>query len=289
VKSVLITGAGGLLGTNLVADFRSLGLPVEGIDRSVCDLTEAVATARAIEERQPSCIIHAAALTRVDWCESHPEETWSVNVEASRTLAQIAKRIGSRMVYISTDSVFDGARGYYRETDEPRPLNVYARTKLAGEQAVFAELPDALIVRTVIYGWKRGPEPSFAEWILSRLTAGLEVPCFEDAIFSPILVNDLGYLLMALLERGVSGICHVAAVEACTKFEFARALAKTFGFDPEQVRRASLRSADLCAPRPLNTSLDTSYAARLLGRVMPGVQSGLDGFRLAGKEEYACV
>jgi dTDP-4-dehydrorhamnose reductase len=289
MKPILITGAGGLLGANLMADYAELGLPVSGIDRSVCDLTDAARTTRVVREIEPSCIIHAAALTQVDWCESHPEETWRANVEASRTLAQIAQRIGASMVYISTDSVFDGARGYYGEADEPRPLNVYARSKLAGELAVLAEAPDALIVRTVIYGWNLRPKHSFAEWILSHLKAGSEVPGFDDAIFSPILVNDLGRLLLALLERRAAGVCHVAAAEAWTKFEFARAVAKTFGFDPAQVRWASLRSAAMIAPRPLNTSLDTSYASRLLGMALPGVWPGLARFRSSAKEEYACV
>jgi dTDP-4-dehydrorhamnose reductase len=290
MKPILISGARGLLGANLRMDYAKLGLPVSGIDRSTCDLTDAAETARVVREIEPGCIIHTAALTQVDWCESHPEETWRSNVEASRTLAQIARQIGARMVYISTDSVFDGTRGYYSETDEPRPLNVYARSKLAGERAVLAELPDALIVRTVIYGWNLQPKHSLAEWILSRLESGSEVQGFDDAVFSPILVNDLGSLLLELVERRASGVCHVAASEACTKFEFACAVAETFGFDPAQVRRASLRSSAMTASRPLNTSLDTALASRLLGANLPGVRQGLARFRSAAKEEkYACA
>src|SRR5437879_9505851 len=130
MKPILVTGAQGLLGTNLLTDYAELGLPVSGIDRRTCDLTDAAETARVVREIEPGCIIHTAALTQVDWCESHPEETWRSNVEASRTLAQIARQIGARMVYISTDSVFDGTRGYYCETDEPRPLNAYSQSKL---------------------------------------------------------------------------------------------------------------------------------------------------------------
>jgi dTDP-4-dehydrorhamnose reductase len=290
MKPILITGAAGLLGANLRRDYAELGLLVSGIERGTCDLTDAAKTRRAVSGIEAGCIIHCAALTQVDWCESHPEETWQNNVEASRTLAQVARQIGARMVYISTDSVFDGSRGYYSETDEPHPLNVYARSKLAGERAVLAEVPDALVVRTVIYGWNLRPKHSLAEWVLSRLESGLEVPGFDDSVFSPILVNDLGSLLLKLVERKVSGICHVAASEACTKFEFARAVAGLFGFDPEQVRRASLRSAAIIARRPLNTSLDTSFVSRLLGEDLPGVRQGLARFRSAAKEEkYACV
>src|SRR5712675_1538545 len=107
MKPILITGAGGLLGANLRADYAELGLPVSGIDRSVCDLIDAGETERVIRDIEPGWIIHTAALTQVDWCESHPEETWLTNVDASRTLAQVARQIGARMVYISTDSVFD--------------------------------------------------------------------------------------------------------------------------------------------------------------------------------------
>lgn len=290
MKPILVTGARGLLGANLWNDYAKLGLPVSGIDRSICDLNDPTETARAVREIEPGCIIHTAALTQVDWCESHPQEAWRTNVEASSTLAQIARQIGARMVYISTDSVFDGVHGFYSEIDQPRPLNVYARSKLAGEWAVLAELSDALIVRTVIYGWNVQPKSSLAEWILSRLESGLEVQAFDDATFSPILVNDLGGLLLELVERRISGVCHVAASEACTKFEFARAVAETFGFDPALVVRASLRSAGMIAPRPLNTSLDTTFASRLLGVDLPGVRSGLARFRAAAKEErYACV
>jgi dTDP-4-dehydrorhamnose reductase len=96
--------------------------------------------------------------------------------------------------------------------------------------------------------------------------------------------------LLELVERRISGVCHVAASEACTKFEFARAVAETFGFDPALVRRVSLRSAGMLAPRPLNTSLETTFASRLLGVDMPGVRPGLARFRAAAKEEkYACV
>jgi dTDP-4-dehydrorhamnose reductase len=290
MKPILITGARGLLGANLRTDYAEQGVPVSAIDRGTCDLTDAAETARVVREIEPGCIIHAAALTQVDWCESHPEETWRSNVDASRTLAQLARQIGARMVYISTDSVFDGTRGYYSETDEPGPLNVYARSKLAGERAVLAELPGALIVRTVIYGWNVQPKRSLAEWILSRLESGSEVQGFDDAVFSPILVNDLGRLLLELVDRRASGICHLAASEACTKFEFARLVAEMFGFDPAQVRRASLRSTATIGPRPLNTSLDTSFASRFLGSDLPRVRAGLARFRSAAKEEkYACV
>jgi dTDP-4-dehydrorhamnose reductase len=290
MKPILITGAAGLLGANLRTDYAQLGLAVVGIDRTTCDLTDAAGTARVVREIEPGCIIHAAALTQVDWCESHPAATWLSNVEASRTLAQVARQIGARMVYISTDSVFDGARGHYRENDEPGPLNVYARSKFVGERAVLAELPDALVVRTVIYGWNVRPKHSLAEWILSRLESGSEVPAFDDAVFSPILVNDLGRVLLELIELRASGILHVAGSEACTKFEFARAAAEAFGFDPAQVRRASLRSAGMPAPRPLNTSLDTSFVSRLLGRELPDVRQGLAGFRSAAKgQKYVCI
>jgi len=142
----------------------------------------------------------------------------------SRPAARSRKLRGSSargLVYISTDSVFDGTRGYYSETDEPRPLNVYARSKLAGERAVLAELPDALIVRTVLYGWNRRPKHSLAEWMLFALESGSEVQGFDDAGILADPGKRSGQPVARACGAAGTGVCHVAASEACTKFEFA--------------------------------------------------------------------
>lgn len=287
---ILITGAGGLLGANLVVDWAHRGLEVVAVDRAwlprfecaevaPCDLTVPEETASLFARWRPDCVVHCAALTDVDRCEVDPKQAWRVNVEMSGRLAALAAQAGSQFVYISTDSVFDGGRGGYAEENEVAPLNAYARSKFEGEIAVRGALPSALLVRTNIYGWNMQPKASLAEWVLSRLEAGTEVPGFQDVVFCPILVNDLGDVILGMLERSLSGLYHVVGSEACSKYEFALHLACTFGLDRGLVRPTSVEHSALRAVRPKNTSLCTARIRRALGRPTPDVDAGLRGFR----------
>src|SRR5262249_12593143 len=161
---ILVTGAGGLLGANLVAELVRRGLNVTGTSARwlprfggaglvFCDLTSSEACRSLIENCRPATIIHCAALTNVDACEADPEGAWRLNVETSKYLAMLAVEQRAQFVHISTDSVFDGERGCYAEEDAAGPLNTYARTKLQGEIAVQKASPGSLVLRTNIYGW----------------------------------------------------------------------------------------------------------------------------------------
>ncbi len=283
-KPILITGASGLLGGALAAEYESMRLPVLPMRGTADgDLTDPRVLEAIFAEHRPTAVIHCAALTDVDYCESHAGEAWRINVEVSRHLAACAHAVGARLAYISTDSVFDGSRGNWKEQDPVAPRNVYARSKREGENATRSECPSAVILRTNIYGWHlhRGTrrKVSLAEWILERLEAGLEVPGFTDVIFSPILVNHLAAPILELLRDGQSGIFHLAGAWSGSKYEFAARLAETFGFDRSEILPTRLAGAKLKAPRPLDTSLDVAKVCRALGARMPGLDDGLGRFR----------
>jgi len=295
---ILVTGASGLLGASVLLQARDNGREVAGVCLSHrwcppgvpvfgVDLTDRFATKPMIVKLGPTTIIHCAAVTAVDWCEDHPTETERINAESAGSLAGLAKELGARFVYISTDSVFDGTRGNYSESDLPCPLNVYARSKLNGEREVLRKNPDSLILRVNIYGWNAQEKQSLAEWILSQLLAGKQVPAFTDVIFSPILVNHLAEILLRLLDLGFRGIYHVTGSEPISKCEFARSLATTFGLDINLVVPAQLAHANLRAPRPLNVSLNTGKIRAALGREMPGVLDGLHRFKMLKDNGYA--
>jgi dTDP-4-dehydrorhamnose reductase len=214
----------------------------------------------------------------MDWCQEHPEQARRINVTVSARIAEITSRMKARLLYISTDSVFDGVRGHYSESDQPAPLNVYAQTKLQGEREVLAGNPSAAIARVNLYGWNAQNKQGLAEWILGQLAAGNIVPGFCDTIFCPILANDLAEVLLAMVGRNLSGLYHVAGSEPVSKYEFARRVALTFGFDPGKVISARMAESKLKAPRPLNTSLNTGKICAALGRAMPDVDSGLRRF-----------
>ncbi len=185
-KKILVTGASGLLGANFVLFAASLNQPVVavyhqhplallGVIAVGADLTEKQAVRQLVREHRPEWIVHCAAATSVEWCELHPEETFRRNRDASRFLAEAALETGAGMAYISTDAVFDGERGGYREQDPPSPQNIYAQSKLAGEEAVQEVLERHLIFRGTLFGWNMQPKYSLSEWFLnaSRCRASL--------------------------------------------------------------------------------------------------------------------
>jgi dTDP-4-dehydrorhamnose reductase len=287
---LVVTGASGLLGACALKAATELGWEAVGLcHRHVIrdpalkiaqvDLTDASASRRLLLDLRPDTILHCAAATNVDWCEENAEETRAINVQASAVLAEIASALNAHLVYISTDSVFDGEKGDYGETDKPAPVNVYANSKLAGEWATWERNPAAMVARVSIYGWNAQDKQSLAEWVLRRLEEGIQVPGFTDIFFTPILVNDLVPILFAMLQQGASGLYHVTGAERISKFEFARKVAATFGFDPEQVTPCRVNDVRLEARRPLDTSLNTGKIQGTLGRCMPDVDSGLRRFR----------
>jgi dTDP-4-dehydrorhamnose reductase len=183
------------------------------------------------------------------------------------------------LVYISTDAVFDGAAGGYSERDPVSPLNQYARSKMAGEIAVLREMPDALILRTTIYGWNLQPKHSLAEWALARLEGGQPVPGFADVTFAPVLVNDLARWILELIHHNSTGIFHVGSAEPCSKYQFLCQTADVFNLNAALVRKTCLADSTLAAPRPRHTWLRVDKIAATLGHPMPAVRDGLEHFR----------
>jgi dTDP-4-dehydrorhamnose reductase len=294
---LVITGASGLLGASMLRSAAELGRETVGLcHRHVIrdpelpvarvDLTDESATRKLLFDIRPDTIVHCAAATDVDWCEDNPKQAEAINVQASAVLAETAATLNARSVYISTDSVFDGKRGDYIETDEPAPVNVYARSKLAGELETLRRNPSGMVVRVSIYGWNAQNKDSLAEWVLRRLEVGSEVPGFTDVFFTPILVNDLVTVLFAMLQQELTGLYHVVGSERISKFEFAQRLATTFGFDPARITPCRVKDMNLRAARPLDVSLNTEKISGALQCSMPDINSGLSRFRELRRRQY---
>jgi len=295
---ILVTGASGLLGSNFVRTARKSNRSVTGIynrhpfqlpgiELIQADLTNRAKIRELFEYYKPAWVVHCAALTNVDWCEEHPDETRFVNVEISRSLAAESRKIDAAFVYISTDSVFDGNRGNYNEQDTPAPVNVYGETKLAGETSVLHEHESSLIVRTNIYGWNIQEKESLSEWILNRLESGRHVPGFFDVVFTPILVNDLSEIILKMIDAKLKGLYHVAGAQALSKHEFAFAVAEVFGLEKDLVQRESIADAKLNAWRPKNASLNTEKIRMAIDMQLPTVKQGLERFRALRESGYA--
>lgn len=292
---ILITGASGLLGANLMGVAREQGRDAVGLYhrhafhrpgvRLACaDLTDQSQIAAMFDQFEPELVIHCAAATHVDWCEEHRAAAQVINCEVPGILARTTAQTRVQMLYISTDAVFDGSRGDYAESDSPAPLNVYAQTKLQGEMEVLEQNPRAAIARVNLYGRGGQSRRSLVEWILDRLALGEVVPAFTDVVFCPISAKDLSHILLSIVDRKLSGLYHAVGSEPISKYQFAKRVAFAFGFDPQQVVPALLADAKLAAPRPLNTSLSTKKIRAALEQAMPDVDSGLRNFALQTQE-----
>lgn len=247
------------------------------------DIREKKEVISVISEIKPSVVIHTAAIVNVDYCQEHPQEAWETNAAGAENVALAAQEAGARLIYISTDSVFDGSKGMYTETDAPHPVNTYGRTKLEGEDKVRQHLPDALIVRTAFYGWSLNPKnrPSLAEWVVNGLRRGEILNMFTDVFFSPIFTSNLSAVITELCDRDISGLYHVGGRERCSKFAFGQAIATAFGLDKSLIRPCSIADTNLKAPRPKDISLDVTKVTGVIKNHLLDVKEGITGFREA--------
>lgn len=296
MKRILITGASGLLGLNLALEasrrhavfgaVNRRALPGAPFEVLQADLLAPGAVERLLERARPDWVIHCAALAVVDACEADPGLAAQLNSQLPGKLARLVARGGARLVHISTDAVFDGRGGNYGEEDEPNPVNVYGRTKLAGERAVAEANPQAAIVRVNLFGWSLSGERSLAEWFFNNLSAGRPVKGFTDVFFCPMLANDLARVLLKVLEKGLSGLYHAVGSQCVSKYHFGLALARQFGFDEDLISPASVEEAGLKASRSPRLTLRCEKLSQALGEALPEYSAGLSRFHALHQQGY---
>ncbi|MHC1740422.1 MAG: NAD(P)-dependent oxidoreductase [Anaerolineaceae bacterium] len=285
----LITGASGLLGLNLALAVDGKEHQVFGVANTIpmrwvgfkslqAELTEAGVIERLLDEIKPEVTIHCAAIANVDDCEGNPELAEKVNTKLPGQIAKACADRQIKMVQISTDAVFDGKKGNYLESEEPNPLSVYARTKLGGERVVQQENPQALIARVNFYGWSVSGNRSLAEWFVNAFSAGQVVRGFTDVRFCPMMVLDLVDTMMEAIDLNLSGVYHMVGSDVMSKFDFGRAIATKFGFDPELVQPASVSEGGLKAARSPNLTLNTEKLSTALQHPLPKFDMGLQKF-----------
>ena len=286
---VLITGGSGLLGSNLVKSMED-GFVVHTITYrhpmkfKTCqvhqlDITKGNDFLKLVKIVNPRCIIHTAALTHVDYCEIHRDEAWNINVEGTRNVVNAAEKTNSKVIYISTDSVFDGKKGMYTEEDPPNPSNFYALTKFEGEKIVCRSSVPYVIIRTNIYGWNAQKKLSIAEWILNSLWKKKKLTLFYDVFFTPILVNNLSDVIIEMVEKDISGLFHVAGSGRCSKLQFGLVLAKVFGLDKDLIEPIRLSDKNLIAKRPKDPSLSIEKIKNEVKTKLLNIKKGLETFK----------
>jgi dTDP-4-dehydrorhamnose reductase len=271
---VLITGAGGQVGRELVEVFTADGHEVVGLDRASLDIADRDAAMSAICASEPDAVVNAAAWTAVDACELDPDRAFLVNALGPRYLAEAARVVGAHLVHLSTDYVFDGSKTEpYLEWDQPNPVSVYGRSKLGGEQEAG---PAATIIRT---SWVCGFHGNNMVKTILRLAAEHDVLSFvDDQRGHPTFADDLAAMIKRLVVERRTGLFHVTNQGAVSWYEFARAVLECAGQDPDRVRPIATSELDppRPAPRPANSVLDNA-ALRLSGvPLLPHYRHSLD-------------
>lgn len=244
---ILVTGANGQLGQDLVAAARAGEHEVTGVSRSSetsCDITDRSAVTALVARLAPELIIHAAAWTAVDDCEADPERAVAVNQEGTRNVGDAADGIGAHVVYVSTDYVFDGTKATpYAEDDPTNPLSAYGRSKLGGEQALGTH---HTIART---SWVCGAHgPNMVKTILRLAAAQPELRFVDDQVGHPSFTADLAPALIELGLLRAPGPFHVTNTGAVSWHGFAQAVLAAAGQDPARVH--PVHTVDLTPPRP---------------------------------------
>jgi dTDP-4-dehydrorhamnose reductase len=263
----LVTGAGGMLGSALVPTLERAGHTVRALRHADADVTDLEALRREAGAFRPDWLVHLAAFTRVDDCESQPEQAWRVNAFGARNAAQAGREVGARVMTISTDYVFAGdATTPYREHDLTAPRSVYGASKRGGEEAVRALHWRHVVVRTA---WLFGAGgPNFIDTILARARAGQPLRVVDDQRGSPTWTVDLAEALVRLIAADGAGTFHVTSSGSCTWYELARELLAHEGLD---VPLEPIDSATLArpAPRPSYSVLSNQRYEEVTGHVMP--------------------
>ncbi|SBS71996.1 dTDP-4-dehydrorhamnose reductase [uncultured Mycobacterium sp.] len=258
---IVITGAGGQVGRFLAGEAARRGRAVSALTHQQWDITDPAAAERFIAEGD--LVVNCAAIANVDTAEADPDTAYAINATGPETVAHACARVGAQLIHLSTDYVFDGQQRHpYEVGDDAAPLGVYGRTKLAGELAVLAAMPDAHVVRTS-WVYTGGAGNDVVAGLRRAAATDRVIDAVDDQTGSPTYVKDLVDALLEIGEGHVrEPVLHVANDGACTRYEQARAVFEELGADPQRVRPVSAERSVRRAPRPAYSALSTAMSVR---------------------------
>ena len=271
---VIITGTAGLIGQYFVKSAARWvpGWDVHGLSRTDLDLTDHTAVERTWQSLQPDAVIHCAAMSRTKDCEQDPQRARRVNVEATAHLADLSKDIP--LIFLSSGEVFDGKAGWYRETDEPNPINVYGKTKLEAERRVLQN-PRHTVVRIVLTaGTSQGGDRSFVEDMCRSARSGMSLTLYADEYRCPLPAGAIARAIWALVGKDAPGLYHLGGCERVSRWEMGQALLPWYPELEGRLVKGYARD-HTGAPRPADLSLHCEKIQTLLSFPIPGFRSWL--------------
>lgn len=289
---ILITGANGLLGQHLIRQLLNKNYIIIATSKGASrlpftendnysyhelDVTDGPHVNLFINRERPDIIIHAAAMTQVDECETNKIDCWNINVTATRFLIDAAQEIKCRFIYISTDFVFDGLHGPYTEDAQPNPVNYYGSSKWGAEKAVEESGLSWAIIRTVLVTGNplNGTRYNIVTWVKEKLQNGERVRMVDDQYRTPTFIDDLVHGVMLVIEKNATGIFHISGKDSLTPYAIALETARLLQLDESLIQKAASADFPDAPVRPPSTNFNINKAERELGYQPHSFMEGL--------------
>ncbi len=264
-NNCFITGGSGLLGANWLlhlknnynvnASINKKNINLEKINFHKIDLLSKDTLTLLLKKIKPLFFIHAAAISNVENCEFNKINAFKINVEITKNISNVCSSLGIKLIYISTDHLFDGTEKFMPETGIKQPLNYYAETKNLAENYIIKNSNSYLIIRSNFFGWGTSYRKSFSDFIISNLTEGNKINLFHDVYFTPIIFNELFEKVEKLIISNKNGIYNIVGNNRLSKYEFGMKIAKLFNFNTNLINKISISEMKNLIIRPLDMSL----------------------------------
>jgi len=282
----LVTGSAGLVGQQVVKDLSKSNQvfscyneskPEYG-DSVKMDLKNYEMISSVLTEIKPDVVIHLGAMTGVDLCEKEKTSASEINTKATEIIAKECSKLNSFLVYVSTDYVFDGNFGMYKEDDVANPLGFYGKSKLKGEKAVQNFSTNWCIVRTSTPFGLHPTKKSFPMWVIENLQKQKQIDVLTDQFTSPTYVPNLSRMLIEISERRITGIIHVAGASKISRYQMASMVSDKLNLDGTLLKQISMNKMKWVAQRPKDSSLDVSRASSILNEKPQKIDQSLNLF-----------
>jgi dTDP-4-dehydrorhamnose reductase len=274
MKKLLITGASGFLGWHIIqvgreqyevyATYNSHTLEVPGASLFKANLSNFQELKQIFTNIKPDAVIHTAALSQPNYCQSHPEESHAINVTASANIAGLCAKYSIPCAFTSTDLVFDGTNAPYKETDTVNPVNLYGEQKVLAEQAMLKQYPETAVCRMpLMFGAATPTATSFMQGFIKTLQSGKELKLFTDEFRTPVSGTTAAKGLLLMIEKQYHGIIHLGGKERISRYGFGKLMIEAFQLPDTNLKACKQQDVRMSAPRPADVSFDSTKAFAL--------------------------
>lgn len=285
---IIFTGITGLLGRYFLKN-QELGYEIIGVSSKDFDIADKKQVSDFIKKVNSKVIVHAASLGNVDYCEKNPEEAYKVNVNGTQNIVDAAKKVNAKIIFLSSNAVYDGEHPPYDENKSPNPLDIYGRTKVESESAVLKSNLHYCILRLItMYGWPQpGGRANPVTWVIDSLKKGQKINVVGDIYNNHLWAGQAADVIWKIIKENISGIYNIAGADCISRYDLALKVAKVFGLDKSLINPVSSDFFKDIAKRPKNTCFNTSKMEKDLGIKPLSVDEGLRLMKQEGETTHS--